>query len=280
MPLLSAHASNQYTKLLGIGHPGSGKSGSLESLVAADYKLRILDMDNGLETLKQYILHKCPDKIDNVEYRTLRDKRKATADGSVIVGTPKAFVDALKMLDRWKYDDIDLGPPSQWGPECVLVIDTLSFLSMAAYDFSEPLVPRGRDGKYDQRAVYRNAQGQVLSVLGELNSEAFETNVIVFSHIHYIEQEGVLKGFANSVGSAIAPKIGAYFNTIALYDTDSKGKRIIRTTPTAQIDLKNPNPFEMATSYPIETGLADIFKVLRQPTEVTPAPKPKLLRKA
>ncbi len=90
MPTLTHHQSNEYTKLLITGDSGSGKTGALTPLVTAGYKLRILDMDNGLETLKQFVLRECPDKIGNVEFRTLRDKRKASPLGPVIDGQPKA----------------------------------------------------------------------------------------------------------------------------------------------------------------------------------------------
>src|SRR4051812_13507500 len=115
MPSLANHQSNEFTKLLVEGDSGTGKTGALASLVSAGYKLRILDFDNGLDVLKQYILRDCPENISNVEFRTLRDKRKASADGPVIAGTPKAFVESIKLLDRWKYTDganeIDLGVP-------------------------------------------------------------------------------------------------------------------------------------------------------------------------
>ena len=274
MPTLTQHQSNDYTKMLLEGDSGSGKTGALTSLVSAGYLLRILDMDNGLETLKQYVLKECPDKIENVEYRTLRDKRKATADGAVISGTPRAFIDAVKMLDRWKYDDIDLGPPAEWGPDCILVIDSLTFLSDAAWDFREPLATRGRDGKFDLRAVYKDAQDSIENVLGLLTSASFETNVIVISHIKYVEREdGTTKGYPTSVGSALSPIIPRYFNSVALCQTSAGGKRTIQTAATAMIDLKNPKPFEMEKSYPIESGLADFFEVLRkQPVK----PKAKL----
>ena len=71
MPSLSNHQSNSFTKVLLCGDSGSGKSGALASLVSAGYTLRILDMDNGLDSLKTFILRDCPDKLNNVEYRTL-----------------------------------------------------------------------------------------------------------------------------------------------------------------------------------------------------------------
>lgn len=273
MPSLAKHQSNEFTKMLIEGDSGTGKSGALASLVAAGYKLRILDFDNGLDVLKAYILKDSPEMIDNVEYRTLRDKRKASSEGPVISGTPKAFVDALKMLDRWKYTvdggEVDLGVPAEWGPECIIVIDSLTFMSDAAWDFREPLTPRGKDGKYDLRAVYGDAQAAIESVLALLTGESFRTNVIVTSHIRYMDQpDGTKKGFPTSVGSALGPVIPRYFNTVVSCETKNK-ERIIQTRLTPILDLKNSRPFEMKDSYPISTGLADVFAVLR------PAPKDK-----
>ena len=279
MPSLSQHHSNEFTKLLIEGDSGSGKTGSLCSLVAAGFKLRILDMDNGLEPLKQFILRECPENIDNVEFRTLRDRRKSSPTGPIIDGNPRAFVDALKMLDRWRYDDVDLGVPAEWGPDCILVLDSLTFLSDAAFDFREPLTPRSRDGKHDVRAVYKDAQDAIESVLALLTAESFRTNVIVISHIRYVENpDGSKKGYPTAIGAALSPIIPRYFNSVALCQTTSLGKRTIQTVATAMIDLKNPKPFEMAPSYPIETGLAEFFKVLRnqpqeQPTQAKPTPK-------
>ena len=141
MPSLSKHQSNSYVKLLLIGDAKSGKTGSLISLVKAGYKLRILDMDNLLDILVKLIREDCPDLLDTVEARTLRDDRKMTAAGPILTKA-QAFIDATRMLDRWKYKDdegaeIDLGTPSEWGPDCILVIDSLSRLCDAAYDWCE-----------------------------------------------------------------------------------------------------------------------------------------------
>ena len=84
MPSLANHQSNQFTKILLIGDAKSGKTGSLVSLVKAGYKLRILDFDNLLDILKFKIMEECPDKIENVEFVTVRDAYKAGASGSQI----------------------------------------------------------------------------------------------------------------------------------------------------------------------------------------------------
>jgi AAA domain len=264
MPSLSAHQSREFTKLLITGDSKAGKTGALASLVAAGYKLRILDYDNGLDILKQYVLKECPQNVDNVEYRTLRDKRKTGPDGPVIDGTPRAFVDGIKMLDRWKYGDTDLGVPASWGAECILVLDSLTFLSDAAFDFREPLVPRSRDGKYDVRAVYKDSQNAVESVLALLTGESFRTNVIVISHVRYVENaDGTSKGYPVSVGSALSPAIPRYFNNYVRFVTKG-GKRKIETATSPLFDLANARPFDMPKEFDVEDGLAKIFDLLRK----------------
>src|SRR5688572_19656702 len=116
MPSLDQHQSNDFTKLLLIGDAKSGKTGSLVSLVKAGYKLRIIDMDNLLDILKYMVMEECPEQASNVEYRTIRDRRKMTAAGPMIEGTPKAYIEATKMIELWKYKDekgneVNLGHP-------------------------------------------------------------------------------------------------------------------------------------------------------------------------
>jgi AAA domain len=264
MPTLDQHQSNELTKMIVLGDPGSGKTGGLTSLVKAGYNLAIIDFDNGLDPLVQYIKHECPEKMGNVHYATFRDKYKATPDGAIVVGAAKAFTDAMKYLDNWP----DLGPPANLGPEWILVIDSLTMMSKACFDWREQLIV-GKSQKYDQRAVYYDSQKVLEKTMGNLTAESFNTNVIVIAHVQWIEDEdGVRRGYPKSVGQALSSWIGAYFNSLALCQTTAGGKRIVRTTPTPAITLKNPKPFEMMKEYDISTGLADFFKVLRgQPKE-------------
>ena len=72
-----------------------------------------------------------------------------------------------------------------------------------------------------------------------------------------------MKGFPTSIGSALNSTIPAYFENMALTHIAS-GKRIIQTTPTALVDLKNPAPFRMLPTLPVETGLATFFRTLKE----------------
>jgi len=269
MTTLSNHQSNSYTKVLLLGDAKSGKTGSLVSLVAAGYKLRILDFDNLLDILKYKILDECPDKIDNVEFRTIRDNYKAGPMGSVIDGKPKAWVTAIKMLDDWKYTDesgseINFNKPALWGADTILVIDSLSRLCDAAYDFHESIIPRGKSGDYDGRAVYGNAQDDVEKVLAMLTSRSFETNLIIIAHGIYQDlPDGTTKIFPQGVGQKLSPKIPQYFPNYIRYKNVA-GKRVMQLQSDPLIDLANtrPDAFKDKT-LPIETGLAEFFAALR-----------------
>ena len=285
MPSLANHQSNSYTKLLLLGDAKSGKTGSLVSLVTAGYKLRILDFDNLLDILKYKCLDECPDLLANVEFRTVRDKYKAGPAGSILDGKPKAWIDAIKMLDNWKYeedgDEIDLGKPATWGPDCILVIDSLSRLCDAAYDFHESIIPRGKSGDYDGRAVYGNSQDDVEKVLAMLTSRTFATNLIVIAHGIYQDlPDGTTKIFPQGVGQKLSPKIPQYFPNYIRYKNIG-GKRVMQLTSDPMIDLANtrPNAFKEKT-LPIETGLAEFFAALRdKPTEKVERPKTVTLKR-
>jgi hypothetical protein len=263
MPSLRNHQSSSFTKVLTIGDSKGGKTGSLCSLVKAGYKLRILDLDNGLDVLFSFVNKECPEKIDNVEYRTiLRDERNLLG----VAIKPKAFTESLKMLAHWKYDETDLGEPKLWGPDCILIIDSLSALSDACWDWRESLLVAGaKDGKYDQRAIYKDAQDSIENVMALLTSDSFRTNVIVISHPIYIENPDKTKrGYPNTVGSKLGPIIPRYFNNLFRYTNNGK-ERVIETESTSPMfDLANAKPFTLPKEVPIATGLATIFSHLRE----------------
>lgn len=262
MPSLADHQSNLFTKTLLLGDSKSGKTTALWSLARAGYKLRILDMDNLLDSLKEKMLRECPKHLGNVEYRTLRDRYKIGPSGVQIDGAPTAAMSAMKMLDRWKYDDVDLGDPAEWGPDCILVIDSLSRLCDAVYDWHNFLIKPGKSGESDGRAVYGNAQDAVEMILADLTSESFKTNVIVIAHGQYMElPDKTSKIFPQGVGQKLSPKIPQYF-PVYIRLVNRAGKRTLQLESDAMIDLAMPSRVE-AKSLPADDGLATIFETLR-----------------
>lgn len=259
MTSLAQHQSSSIVKMLLMGDSGSGKTGALASLALNGYKLYILDFDNGLDSLAANINRVDPAKLANVEFKDFRDKVKGvTAAGPIFEGAPNAFSNAMAALNKW-----DDKVPATLGPEAIVVIDSLTFMSEAAYNWANAMNP----GAKDKRQIYGMAQDAVENVLALLTSSSFATNVIVVSHVKYMDRpDGTTKGYPTSVGAALSPKIPAYFNSVALCEITGVGqsqRRTIRTQGTVLIDLKNPKSFSMVPQLDINTGLADFFKTLK-----------------
>lgn len=252
MPTLDNHQSSDYTKAVYIGDSSTGKTGSMVSLLLAGYKLKILDMDNGLDSLVHYGREAGAD-LSKVEYETIRDEYRSTKAGPMIRGQPKAFTGALDKLTEWS--EID-------DPMTVFVLDSLSAFGRAAFEWAKGMNPTAKD----PRQWFYAAQQAVESTIALLTGEQFHMNVLVISHVNYKEViEGSFKGYANAIGSALGPTIPKYFNTLILAESIGSGrnvKRKIKTAPTGVIDLKVPNP-KVEAEYPLETGLATIFSLLK-----------------
>lgn len=253
------HKSSEFVKLLFIGNSGAGKTGALTSLVEAGYELRIIDMDSGLDALIHLVRASDPSLLEKIEFNTFRDKIKMTASGPKVVGSPKAYVNALDALEEWPDDKSD---PAEWGPGRVLVVDSLTRMGDAAFHWAKAADPTNRD----PRRWYKTAQDLIRDLLANLTSDGFNTNVIVISHIELVDTQGVTKGYASAIGKALGPKIPSYFNTFILSETKGSGekmKRMIKTIPNPTIDhLKTPSP-KMEAEYDIKDGLAKIFKELK-----------------
>lgn len=260
MPKASDHKNSDYIKLMFIGASGAGKTGALTSLVQAGYELRIIDMDSGLDALINHVRAVDPKLLDKIGYVSYRDRVKMTATGPKVAGTPKAYVNALNALESWPDDGSD---PAEWGPEKILVVDSLTNMGRAAFQWAKAMNPTSKD----PRQWYKTAQDLIEDLIANLTSEGFDTNVIVISHVDMVEtKEGMVKGFASSIGKALGPKLPRFFNTMVLSETRGAGdkvKRQIHTMPTGMIDLKTPAPMRIEKTYDITDGMAKLFSALK-----------------
>lgn len=258
MPSFTDHHGSKFVKVLYIGDSGTGKTGSLTPLIGAGYKLRILDLDNGLDALFQWTKKLYPERLAQVDYETRRDRYKISGTQLVISGQPKAFTDSLKLMEKWS----DETTPAEWGEDTIFVLDSLTALGKAAFEWAKGMQPSAKD----PRQWYFAAQQAVEDTIALLTGEFFRTNVIIISHVSYTElQDGTTKGFASSIGSALGPKLAKYMNTLILAEKSGSGsnvKRTIKTAPTTTIELKTPLP-DIGLALPLESGLADIFAALK-----------------
>lgn len=293
MPNIAQHQSSRTTKLLLIGDSGSGKTGALASLAQAGYKLRIIDLDNGLDVLRNlltspdspYVKAK-PDIAKQVEYITITDTMKSMA-GTIVPVRATVWQNTMAMLEDWREPPpwvklpegvekrASLGKITSWDEDTVLVIDSLSFLSSAAYYHF-----LGMNGKLgatltqnEWRRAIGNAQQLIKSFLELLYDSSVKCNVILTAHITFTNETGerpdeneASVGYPSAIGRALSPQIPRYFNTVLLAKTVGSGpaaRQQIFAKPSGTVNVKSSAPMNVQASYPLDQGLAMYFKAVR-----------------
>jgi hypothetical protein len=292
----------QPVKLMLLGHNGSGKTGSLASLAAAGYKLRILDADKGIATLFSLLTNsKYPYKkymedcgislAEAVSFISLDVPmaNKTPENKTQKILTPKsasAFLTIGDMLTNWKDGETTYGNIETWGPDTILVLDSFTAISDLAYYYAQALGNQLGNMTIgnDYRVNSWHGQELIIRVMKMLTNSTVKCNVVILSHIEYIDDSeglsrkphvildkgkevGISKstGYPRTVSLSLSLKIGSYLNDIystRIIGTGSSAKRVINTKTVDNILAKNSNYLDPV--YPIETGLAQIFAALKQ----------------
>jgi hypothetical protein len=289
-------------KILLIGKSGAGKTGALASLVAAGYNIRMLDTDKGIRPLHslltdvrypyaQLIASQGIDLRHAVRYepvdiamklRTITTRQpngNSTSETLLAPIDSKAWSKVLTMLDNWKEGDVNLGAIQTWGPKDILVIDSFSTLSKCAYYFSQAMNGRlgARDQGYDYQRDIGEAQSQLTRLLELLYSSIVTCNVIVISHITWVdESSGVASrpktgadgqqtfsnpdGHPSAIGRALSPQMPKYFNDTFVVRSEGSGTAVRRTISTVpQEGVMAKASVFLEREYPVTHGLATIF---------------------
>lgn len=263
MAKLSEHTSAESAHILAIGNNGSGKTGALVSLAKAGYNVRVLDYDRGTEILAQ-LLANDPAAMDRVDVETFVDKYAAQVGTGTLKATQasNAFEMSMKCLANWPGH----GSPATWGPETVLVIDSLTFQGKAAmnhvFKIKNKLTSLDPKDVHPSQPDWGDAMGLQENLMAMLMG--LKCHVIVNAHVTFVTNEGELQaqGFPSALGSKLPPKIGSYFNTQLFFTKAGVGsnkRRIISTKSTGLVETKTPAPGKVKDEYPIETGLAQYF---------------------
>jgi hypothetical protein len=301
MPKITDHQSSSTTKMLYIGDTGAGKTGSLASLAAAGYKLRVIDFDNGLDILRSYLTNPSspyvkqnPTCAENVDFVTCTDRMK-NINGQLYPQEARAWAKAMNLLADWQEKDaegkviVKHGPLVSWGPETILVIDSLSMASQSAMNYHLAMnqaLQQPRSGYTAQRDV-GEAQKLIRKLLMMLYDSSVKCNVLVLAHIKFQNeitvrstQEsssgedskstsqtfGTPQGYPNTIGSALGPEIGRWFNSLLIARTLGDRHRIftkVQNVGGIVVNAKTSAPLAVKSDYPLETGLADYFKAVR-----------------
>jgi len=219
---------------------------------------------------------------------------KTTSESILAPNDARAWTRVVSLLDKWKEDDVDYGSVRDWGPDTVLSLDSFSTLAKCAYYFNQSLNGRlgSRDEGFDYQRDIGGAQSQLTRLLELLYDSSIKCNVLVISHITWVdESQGVANrpksgdtvistpdGYPSAIGRALSPQMGKYFNDVFIASSSGSGtavQRRISTVPTDGVMAKNS--VWMERDYPVGSALAQIFAAIRgqqPPTELIEACTP------
>ena len=274
-------------RMLIVGYPGGGKTGGLASLANVGYKIRILDFEGNYAPL---LYNTKPEFLHNIEIKTLQDKLAMGSKFIEPVGIPTAFKEGLEAMKSWKVKDSngnvieDLGNPSDWGNDTIVVVDSLTSMSEAAMDRATKLMNKG-PGTITS-AVWGAAVNDVRNMIKLMARDDNKYHLIVLGHLQMISSEDFIKQgdspeiketkmeaikddliptklFPTAVTKNQSMKIAKELSTMITAKKIKKhGKtmRVLETTAGEELDLKFPA--NAPDSVPLETGLAQLFEIL------------------
>ncbi len=252
MANIKTHKATEYTKLMLVGDSGSGKTTALASLANAGYNLRILDFDDGLSILPEF-LNK--DAVKNVSFVTCKDS----------LGQATAFRKGVQMITNWKDGDEDFGSVKNWTNKDVLVIDSLTLMGEAALR-GALVFNNKKPTDQPSQPEWGTAARDVQHIIQYITGSEVPCNVVVTTHMQYMEGDlGVSKAYPTSVGSKLSTKIGRYFNCVCRIDTRSSSKgteRTLRTVSDHKMDLKVTAPSRVEAN--TECDLAKLFDSIQK----------------
>lgn len=258
----------QPVKLILCADSGAGKTGSCASLAAAGYSLRVMDLDNGADILRNLLLDsespyvkanpKVGEKLTSIV--PVSEPRKVQG-GKLAAQKAEAWSKATGLLENWVDGDTNLGSIASWTTGEVLVIDSFTRLGEAAMRFIQAI--NGRLNQKPYQSDFGDAQALLRNFLEIIFSPDVSCNVVLNCHVAQIEgTDGIARDYPLSVGQKLSPLLGSYVNSLLTLQRGKDGK-VLRTTQIGTLGVKNTAPFRVKPEYPISTGLADYFAAVR-----------------
>jgi len=239
-------------KIVYLGDSGHGKTGSKAALIAAGYKLRMIDTDRGFKILRSLLtddrypyaefIRKSgidltePGRISYIPIDVpieLVDQTVKKPSGNIqqsilAPASSAAWNQVVKQLSSWKDNGQDFGAITDWDNDVVLDLDTVSTLAELAKYWNQDMNSRlgmledeyGRDAGAAQELISR------LNM--KLTSPSVRCNVIATTHVTWVDTNrgaaqspGQLlrdnkptdaRGFPSIIGRSLSPVFGKRWN--------------------------------------------------------------------
>lgn len=279
-------------KLINMGESGHGKTSMLAGLCSAGYNVRVLDLDNGIESLVDILTgpgskHK-PDAIGRLRWKTLTESYMSRG-GNIVPRGATVYPGAIGMLEAWKGDkrynsktqevelcSDSLGSIYSWTEKDVLSLDTLTTLAESGVHHSQMMqgaLGNARSSMEGMRDA-GSAQSLVQKFMQFMRDDNLKCNVVINTHLNWAKEDGtaiepgyqgVRYGFPSAIGKALNTKVGINFNHILLTRKVGQEHRLY-TKGVANIGLKSGAPLKVKESYGGPMALADYFRDVQAKT--------------
>lgn len=274
-------------KVLIVGYPGAGKTGTICSLLNAGLKVRVLAFDK-VGNMAPLLHFTKPEFLDNLDVVLLEDKIRNGQKHLETAGMPTAFSDGFKLLDSWKYQNedgswTDLGSSKNWGNDTVVVLDGLTSQGEAA--MRRAMVMLNRTPLNTTQQVWGLAMSDQSKFLDRLLSSSNNHHVVVLSHLKLIGPRDIEKDdsdvtkeikkqmvdlvptrlYPTALGQQLPMTIaGKGFNAVLLAERvvrAGKIERYLTTKVGEELDVKMA-ALNVPDKLPLETGLRTVFDAL------------------
>lgn len=295
-------------KMLLCGKPGTGKTGSLISILVDDPEARLFvaNFDRGnIRTLANVaridpktgqVRPNAESLMRRVSFHNFEDTITNVNGVPLVTGVPQAFSGLGKKLNDWGEGH---GGLASWGKKDWLVIDSITALSEAAMRYA--LNQNRRLNQKPQFEDFGDAIQRLSLICEMINDPSVVANVCCITHVRYLGdlesgkdaktgKANELEALPSALGQKLPQEIGRYFNNIIQADTVGSGPgqtRRLFTKPPGKLVLRTSNPGKVKPDYPLDTGMADLVRDLRftgmqppaapvpsGPTPGAPAPTP------
>jgi len=292
MPSLADFQSTSIKMLL-CGKPGTGKTGSLVSILDADPEARlfICNFDKGnIGTLLNVARFNPANGqprpnaaaiLSRIQYHDFQDPVKSVNGIPMVVGTPSAFTGIGKVLNDW---GDGFGGLSSWGPKDWLIVDSVTALGESALRYA--LNSNRRLNQRPQFEDYGEAINRIQLLLESINDVTVKANVCCITHVRYVgDLESApdpktgkpkeLDALPSALGQKMPQEIGRYFNNIIQADTVGTGpgtQRKLFSRSPGKLVTRTSNPGRVKPEYDLISGMAELVKDLR--SEGVPIPSP------
>lgn len=253
MPGFEKHESANRTKVMLLGDSGAGKTSRAADLANAGYKVFILDFDDKLDILKEYLTE---EGVKNVQYVTVKEEAQ---------GTPTAWKTAKDLIwKKWVDPETkeDFGKVKDWGPDAVLFIDSISFMGEAAKNYAGSMNGKPVYAQLSQ-PEWGDAIRYVESTLDYLMSKTIKCNVVMTALPIAIDDENeVSRIYPRCVSKNFSTVVGKFFNDMIGIKSKRDGSRIFRTVSDARTEYKTSRPSKVDKEMP--ANLAEYFKLVQE----------------